>query len=423
MQTLKKRIFYSLLVIIPLATTIALFEMAYPFAIKQKQKILKHLIKLDYPDAMRTKALLPENLGPGGYLKENFRHFMFSGYGNPVWWENNAQGFRYNRNIEMKPSKGVIRILSIGDSYTVGYRLGLEQTFSHKLEAYFNRKNDGHKYEIPLSCIDEPVSSISYLRNFGVQFKPDVVIFGITVGNDITQVYTRLGSQGTCILNDATLEIAPNPKAGPLSALEKHIPSECLVQNESWDYGTVKEQSGKDIFFKQWALWKMLSEMSKEYEGETVGSIYPDETPRLFDWVNGIGLYLKDPPGEIREAYECLFRVLKGLKVLSQRYSFKLVVVIFPERIQVQKKDWRATIQRYRLKEDCFNLTTPNDLIMDFCKKNDIYCLDPTLQMKASHERIKRNFYFSLSDMHWNALGNSALFESIKDRIYQIINN
>lgn len=126
-------------------------------------------------------------------------------------WKNNLQGFRYNLDVLLEPETGTIRILSLGDSFVAGYRLGQNETFSALLEKYFNSKKDTIKYEVLISCVEEPSTGLYYLTKFGIKFKPRVVMLGITLGNDLAGSYVGLDGKGYYILDDSTAEIVRNP--------------------------------------------------------------------------------------------------------------------------------------------------------------------------------------------------------------------
>nr|MBU1328181.1 hypothetical protein [Candidatus Omnitrophota bacterium] len=68
-----------------------------------------------------------------------------------------------------------------------------------------------------------------------------------------------------------------------------------------------------------------------------------------------------------------------GYERLAAQNNFKFIVVIFPQRFQVQKEDWKMTVERYGLRPECFDLMKPNRLISDYCKRNGIICIDPTV--------------------------------------------
>jgi hypothetical protein len=135
--------------------------------------------------------------------------------------------------------------------------------------------------------------------------------------------------------------------------------------------------------------------------------------------MQGLGAYLNEAPVEVQQSYDQLFRSLRGLKKIMANKGVDFMVVIFPQRFQVQEEDWTCTVADYRLNEACFDLNLPNRLIADFCIQNDIVCIDPTQAMIAAHRLSGRSLYCPQGDMHMNAEGNRATFEAIKDEVYR----
>ena len=109
-------------------------------------------------------------------------------------WHNNASGFRNDQEFSQEPPPGVLRILSMGDSFVAGYRVGQEETFSFLLEQWINQKLG--KCEVLVSEIEEPITGLYYLSKSGIAFHPHIVLLGITIGNDIAQSYIALDQNG-----------------------------------------------------------------------------------------------------------------------------------------------------------------------------------------------------------------------------------
>ncbi|MDD4899617.1 MAG: hypothetical protein PHT31_07455 [Candidatus Omnitrophica bacterium] len=387
MGIFKKAIFAGILVAIILIVSVALGEVIC----RGTDKFFSSITHLDYLDVFRPNFDVTTEFSLGGLLKADFNHLVIGGYGRPVRFRTNSMGFRYNKNVALNPDPDVIRILSLGDSFTTGYRIAQNQTFSWLLDNYLNSKKDGNRYEVLISCILHPRLSLSYLSAQGIKLKPNVVILGITLGNDM--------------LEDSYVDI---------TKVNKEIPQDCLSGEPFQVNGIAHPILDKSL------LYTRLSNLFRRYQGETIcrcGENYLN----LYDLCNGLGFYIKDPPAEINSAYANLLQSLLGLKNLSEQYHFKFIVVLFPQRFQVQQEDWDATVLYYGLKREAFDLDKPNKLIMDFCKKENIDCIDPTLEMAAFYKAEKKNLYFSLGDMHWNALGNKAIYNTIKDRVYEAI--
>ena len=139
--------------------------------------------KLDYNDVYGT-------LEEGGCLKKNFKGYVVGASGNFVYWQTNSKGFRNTKEFDYIPASNVLRILSIGDSFTAGYRIGQNETFSFLLEKWINKTYK--KSEVLISCIEEPTTGLYYLSKFGQKYNPDIILLGITIGNDIAQTFPHL---------------------------------------------------------------------------------------------------------------------------------------------------------------------------------------------------------------------------------------
>jgi len=93
-----------------------------------------------------------------------------------TWFRINSQGMRADRDFPREKPAGVTRIVTIGDSFTVGYEVDTEQTFSSVLESRL--RGAGHNVEV----LNAGVSGFStaeeclYLERELLKYMPDVVI-------------------------------------------------------------------------------------------------------------------------------------------------------------------------------------------------------------------------------------------------------
>jgi hypothetical protein len=155
----------------------------------------------DYRATWRKGELGPHGylieLGPGGYLQENFGARVQDGFGGTVKWRNNSQGFRNDRDFAIPAPPGTIRILSLGDSFTGGYRIDQHSTFSYLLENRLQHDFPTNNVEVMISVIEEPATGLLYTLEKGIEFKPDIIILGITLGNDIARrSHRRIPARG-----------------------------------------------------------------------------------------------------------------------------------------------------------------------------------------------------------------------------------
>ena len=378
---------------------------------------------LDYGDAYRF-----EGLGPGGFLKEGFVGDVQNGYGGAVPWTNNSQGFRNDKDFSTHPPEDTFRVLSLGDSFTGGYRVGQDQTFSFLVEQFLSARHIGRSIEVMVSVIEDPLTGAYFLANRGKAYSPDLVVLGITLGNDLAQIYSEMDQTYDVITQFPFVRLLDrDTRDAWVKSLETEtLPFDCLAPRVATDEPAKPVWS--DIYpwrgRKGLRLVTLLSSIGQrsDYDApQTVVSNWEEYlAPRLFDG-NGLGLFLTLRPESVRDAYEELFRSLMALSRFSRAADFELLVVIFPQRFQVQDQDWDKTIEVYGLRDDCFDRELPNRQILNFCRQNDIDCLDPTPRMQAAYEGSRKSLYLPSHDMHWNARGHAALADVLGPVIEQLM--
>lgn len=357
-----------------------------------------HPVKLlDYADTWRKSGF-----GPGGYLKENFNEYVNDGYGGLVLWQNNSQGFRNSKEFDKNGKPTVLRILSMGDSFTAGYRVGQTDTFSSKLEKWSNEKIA--PTEVLVSSIQAPSQGFTYLRKFGVSWNPDLVVLGITIGNDIAQDYIsrdphvhgfRRGLE-KYELPDSTLKLKKPKIIEPDTGLAKMIKTHSII------YSRVTQ------------LFSTVGYAPIPWYGST-------KKPKMFDAIHGLGFFIKDAPKPVNEAFNRHFEVLLDYQRFLAAHNIEFAVLLFPQRFQVQPKDWAATVDRYSLNASAFDLMLPNRKIIKFCVKSGITCIDATSKMAVDHQETGIDFYFPDGDMHWNREGHEYWLNGAKPELAVVI--
>lgn len=105
----------------------------------------------------------------------NYRHQSYDG----VWhYQINSQGFRANQDYSYSKPANTLRVLSLGDSFTMGFEVQQQETFSEVLEKKLQAKG------IPAQVINAGVSGFStaeelvFLEQEGLKYHPDVVVLG-----------------------------------------------------------------------------------------------------------------------------------------------------------------------------------------------------------------------------------------------------
>ena len=97
--------------------------------------------------------------------------------------ETDKNGF-CNKNIDYEKK---IKILGIGDSFTWCLAVKAEQTWPQLLKDNLN--NSGYNISLPGL---NPVDYVNFLKQFGLKYKPEIVILNVYEGNDINVPKTLL---------------------------------------------------------------------------------------------------------------------------------------------------------------------------------------------------------------------------------------
>lgn len=334
----------------------------------------------------RAKALLDYDathraaLGPGGRGIPGFSGRVRDGLGGTVRWTNEAHGFRNEHDAAPLPAPGVLRVLSLGDSFTAGYRVGQDDTYSRRLEAWASERLG--PTEVLVANIESPPRGVEWLERWGWAWAPDLVLMGVTLGNDVASSWIALHPGGVTPAEVEAFELPAHAwKAREVSPLRAWLDERRLVQ---------VLRGGR----------------------EAIGTSYNDAaTPRLFDGINGLGIFLRAPPPEIEAAWDRLFAVLARFQDECLARGVACAALVFPQRFQIDARDWELAVAHYGLVPEAFDLRAPNRRIAAFCAERALACIDPTEGMAAWHAGSGEELYLPRGDMHWNAAGHRVFLE------------
>jgi hypothetical protein len=337
---------------------------------------------LDYGDTWRTSGI-----GPGGFLRASLAGEVADGYGGTVRWVSNSAGFRSEREFTERPAPGVLRVLSLGDSFVVGLRVGQGLTFSDRVGQAL--ESNGVRCEMLISCTESPDQGLEYLRSEGYKWNPHVVLLGVTLGNDIAQDYIGLHPGVTGFRHGLNRE---------------NLPDRCLSQRTP------------NLFERAMARIRTSSHLARRVfpERAPISPWYgKTRVPKMFDPSTGLGFFIAPPPPIIEEAFARHCRVLAEFNAFCRAREINFIAVLLPQRFQVQPEDWTATVVHYQLNAGSFDLRLPNRLIGEYCRRASIPLIDPTDYMASAHTSSGIDMYLPLGDMHFNQEGHRVCSEGI----------
>lgn len=273
----------------------------------------------------------------------------------------------------------VVRILGLGDSFSVNLR-EKKQNYNNMLQQEFIARGRGD-VEIVNAGMEamNPGYYWHMLNKLGDLIQPDMVLVGFFVGNDFERDFSIM-------IGNFISE-----------------PKDLFKRYSKYDQ------------FCHWRLYKILrnyyfryrdaqmkKEEAKHHTSQEVGSFaqatFLDIEMRkswIFDKNNWELLH--------QQWQECSEVILK-MKVWCDRRKIKLVLLLLPAQFQVDQALRQAVFTKYHhIAEKNYDLSHPNNLIVNFGRAHEIPCLDMLGQFQ---EQGKTRRLYLLRDSHWNEAGN-----------------
>jgi hypothetical protein len=212
--------------------------------------------------------------------------------------ETNSYGLR-NGELSLQPSPNTLRILCVGDSLTFGNGVRSQDTYPKQLETLLNSDRQ-KKYEVINAGVPayDTWQEIAYLKRYGWQFKPNLVIIGF-YANDIV----------------------PRPK---------NIPEIVDKYGSPRRAGLAGFLSDRTIhLFKRSRSLLFL----KDRYGKLVNRFSPSPEYRYqYSLLNGTA------DESLRRGWREIDDSFAELSNLSRKYAFDVILVIFPMADQIVSK-------------------------------------------------------------------------------------
>ena len=328
----------------------------------------------------------------------------------PVRFITNSKGFRSDHEYTLEPLPGIFRVLLIGDSFVDGLRTDQEDTIGRNLEKFLGGKLGGSRYrgiEVLIAGNNNPANAWYYYQEHGHKYKPNLVILGVTLGNDLTWHNFRGG-----LIPAANGILALRSPSGVMHDERNKptlmLPSQAFVPPSFWD---IPYRAG-------FRIRQELAARADFFEDSIPPGTYPCETSRrqvcAADFSTSLGLFYLPTIPDIEEMFEDFEAVLTGMshRVLEDKVSF--LAVMFPTRLQIFPHEWRLFYSSHLLNQNMFNLNYPNDRFRNYCKVKHIPCLELLEQFRSEN---RERLYFPLGDMHFNERGQELASRSIGEYV------
>ena len=308
--------------------------------------------------------------------------------GRPIRWVTNSKGFRNTSEFAYEISKDTFRILLMGDSYVDGFRTDQERTIGYGLEENLSKiqcRRGYRQYEVMISGHNNPAQALYNYQEHGWKYSPQLVILGITVGNDITprdykkRFWPEPGASGGDV---PRLIISDRPAEQP-KWRDLFLPNDAYLESHPIHHFVL------DVEYSiRHALPRLVPGLGYVVPPQ-IGRPGPNTRFRVHAGANltSLGLFYDPPMLEVEEWFRDLSEIVLTMQRQVAANGGEFIVVIFPTRAQADSRDWELLREFYSIDESKFRLDYPDARILQYCRNNQISCLDLLPSFRISVQR------------------------------------
>ena len=327
-----------------------------------------------------------------GWRKTPLAHARFELREYTVDMKINSRGLR-GPERDYAPPAGVTRILALGDSFTEGYSVALQDSLESVLERSLQVR--GCRAEVINGGTAGYSTDQEYLfySNEGRKYEPRVVILFFYY-NDILQntedhFYRR--AKPLFDLADGRLKLAntPLPTPRPEPPTPDEPPDPAPSGSVAFAFVEDRMRQGSPAAYNALArigLWPALE---------------PKKTPR------DLKVYRRKAEDETREAWDRTAALLEALSREVAEEGARLLLVHIPQRFEVSDRDFDRQAILFGWNERNTDRRAVINRLREIGKAAGFPVLDPTDALRSVDRGVLGDGYY-VYDEHWNALGHGV---------------
>lgn len=294
----------------------------------------------------------------------------------------NSLGMR-DREHPVAKEKGVLRILVLGDSFMEAFQVSFEESFPRLLEVRLQEA-----LHQTVEVINAAVSGwgsddqLTYLKRYGIKFKPDLILVGMTLHNDVSD---NMREKFHTIVGDKLV-------ARPV----QNTPFVEYVIGRSKDFIAVNSH-----LYQLFREYRHLRDMRNGGE-------------RLNKHV--VDLISKVDTAKLRKGWELTYQLLKNIQIIGKEIDAKTGIFLIPLSLQLSEGTLDYFLARHDVSRDEICLYKPQKMMKEFGRKEGIEIIDLVPYFTKWKEANQKELYLR-GDGHWNQYGHRVASESIVQKL------
>lgn len=335
--------------------------------------------------------------------------------------ETNSMGIREREVTQPKP-ENIFRIVGVGDSYTYGWGVNIEETWLRRLEQILKIPDKS----IETVNLGKPGAGPPYYAEITQKIvpllEPDLILVGILQGNDIASS----GPEGLDVIGnllvDLTRYVYPNfVRLVELTKLSKDLESRTQERppektttedNRRWAENTAREFYQK-MSLEEKERFERLDEEVKNAFFKGLLNPYMIDLALKNKHIYTLTLNPDDP--WIKQCIENMAKALEIIRKVGERFNAKTAVVAIPDGPYVNKVAYE-NIQKigFDVVPEMLTSDAPDLVIKKAAEKANVPCF--TFSEEFRKQQNNPNLYFRL-DGHLTSEGHKLLAELLAPKI------
>lgn len=365
----------------------------------------------------------PPFIGPGGRLRPNLDIRLWSPeYPRGARMVTNSVGFRNSEDFPRQPAGNELRVLSLGDSMSTGYGADQDHFFGAYLEQFLQEKKPGKMVRVINVEVSDPAYGLYYLQNHGMDWNPHLVLFNLCPSNDMIQAEQVYGPDRLFVMDEGGNLISnPEYEGGIKNAIERYRDFAYPVAGRE-ETPARRMLAGALVRLFRFRLFAFIPPAPMRADGMPgLAGQYQREDGRLrmIDGAASLGFFYREAFPTIQPFYDALFELTRGLDRTAREEGADFILVLFPQRYQVNPDDWAVIRDWWNLDEEDFDLRFFNRFTAEFAAENGIALCDPLDRFIAEDHP---GLFLPGGDLHFTRRGHRVAAEAVAECVKKMIN-
>lgn len=341
-----------------------------------------------------------------GWEKSPFAEGYFRRGDAKIHEKMNSRGLR-DREYEYDKAVNVFRILVLGDSFTEGYDVNIDDIFTEILERRLNdslSRPSGRTFEVINAGTGGYSTDQEYLFYSleGKKYDPDLVILMVYAANDI--YYTIRDKYGN--YSKPLFELRQDSLILTNVPLPKPLVHETY---KNWLRETALYPMVTQIILQRLpSLARLLRHFGVISQSTLEVAIKDDGSKSQYP--PSFSVYQVEYDSLTLKAWATTEALLASLAGETRNAGSSLLICSIPDRFQIYDDDWKLTQEQFHVDTLSWDPAKPDRVLQDIANKLGV----PFLSMTPALRHSEKPLY---NGVHWNENGNVEAAAVIYDAI------